>query len=248
MKRKWYLTITAVFLVMGILLSLQFRAQENFASGLTMQRTENLIAMVRDLSSKRQNLSFEILDLTERLTAQKQAERDDKQLVSNIANEMNKLNIITGATELIGPGLTITIDRYMPILYIDIINIVNELWAAGAEAISINDQRVTANSAIFYAENSNNVFLTVNNHTIDYPVVIMAIGDAANLEKGLTIPGGIMDNLALFGAYPVLEKKDETTVVARNDTPHFYFLKEYKPEDTSSSESKPAANNQIHND
>ncbi len=245
MKQKWYLTITVVFLLMGILLSLQFRAQESFASGLTMQRTENLIAMVRDLSNKRQKLSFEILDLTERLTAQKQAERDDKQLVSNIANEMDKLNIITGATELIGPGLTITIDRYMPILYIDIINIVNELWAAGAEAISINDQRITANSAIFYAENSNNVFLTVNNHKIEYPVVIMAIGDAANLEKGLTIPGGIMDNLALFGAYPVLEKKDEITVVARNDTPHFYFLKEYKPEEKSSSENKPAANNQI---
>ena len=57
--------------------------------------------------------------------------------------ELNKLNIVTGATNLKGPGLEVVIERYMPILYIDIINIINELWAAGAEAVAINEHRVT---------------------------------------------------------------------------------------------------------
>lgn len=221
--------MTVVFLFVGMLISLQFQAQSQISSDLTMQRSENLIAMVRGLSEKRQKLAVEIADLRYKLNTQMQSERDEQILISNLTGELDKLNFVTGATKLEGPGLRITIEQYMPILYIDVINIINELWAAGAEAISVNQHRIIANTAVFYAEAGHSMSITVNNERLGYPIVIEAIGNANNLEKGLTIPGGIIDNLTLFKAYPLLEQLESITVPAVTRPPFYFFLDEYKP-------------------
>lgn len=228
-KRHWAIPITFVFLIMGILLSLQFQAQNRISSELSMQRTENLIAMVRDLSEKRQKLAAEIVDLNDNLRTQMQSDQDERKLFNSLNDELAKVQTVTGDTALKGSGLNIYIDQTMPILYVDIIHIVNELWAAGAEAISINDFRVTQNTSVFYAENEHSMSITVNNNILTYPISIKAIGEPNNLEKGLTIPGGIMDNLALYKAYPVLSKEESLTVPASTKISEFYFLNEYKP-------------------
>lgn len=243
-KRRWHLPLTLVFLLMGTLLSLQYQAQNRIATDLTMQRTENLIAMVRGLSEKRQKLDLEIIDLNYQLRTQMESYRDEKMLFINMQAELDKLNTVTGNALLEGQGLLVSIDQYMPILYIDIINIVNELWAAGAEAIAINDHRITNYSTIFYAEYDDNMYITVNNIKLDFPIIISAIGDANNLEKGLTLPGGIIDNLALFKAYPKLEKVDKLKIPATANTPLFFFLEEYVPQETQT----PASNTTPIND
>lgn len=228
-KQRWAIPITFVFIIMGILLSLQFQAQNRISSELSMQRTENLIAMVRDLSEKRQKLAAEIVDLNSNLRTQMQSDQDERDLFNSISEELKKAQTVTGGTALEGPGLNVYIDQTMPILYVDIIHIVNELWAAGAEAISINDSRVTQNTSVFYAETEHSMSITVDNKILTYPILINAIGDPNNLEKGLTIPGGIMDNLSLYKAYPVLSKVESLTVPAKVEEDSFYFLNEYKP-------------------
>ena len=62
--------------------------------------------------------------------------------------ETEKLEIVNGTVEHKGPGITVMIEDYMPIYYTDILNILNELWNAGAEAISINEHRVTSHTTI----------------------------------------------------------------------------------------------------
>jgi len=232
-KHKWPISLTVVFLVMGLLLSLQFQAQSRIASDLTMERTENLIAMVRNLSEKRQKLAFEIFDLNSKLETLAENRSDEKKLIANIKAESNKLAIITGATAVKGKGLTVTFEKHMPILYIDIINVINELWAAGAEAIAVNDQRITGSSSIFYIEDESHMYITVNNALLQFPVVITAIGEPNNLEKGLTLPGGIIDNLALFKTFPELAKSNELTVPKAARKPEYIFLYEYKPSEAS---------------
>jgi len=242
-KQRWYWPITIVFVFMGILLSFQYQAQSRFSGDLSMQRTESLIAMVRDLSDKRMRLNLEISDLYKKLNDQTQSYEDQSKLEASLKAEIEKLNIVTGATKVQGPGLTITIEQYMPILYIDIIYIVNELWAAGAEAIAVNDQRITAHSSIFYIDDENGMSITVNNQKLDYPIVISAIGDPNNLEKGLTIPGGIIDNLSVFRAFPRLEKSDSLTIPALSVPPVFLFMNEYIPPPTPPENSNPSNTN-----
>lgn len=240
-KTHWAIPITLVFVLMGLMFSLQFQAQSQISTELSMQRTENLIAMVRDLSEKRQKLAVEIVDLNGKLRTQTQSEQDEREMYENLVAELIKIQTVTGDIALQGSGLEVLIDRQMPVLYIDIIHIINELWAAGAEAISINDIRVTQNTSVFYAELDQRMSITVDNKSMDYPIIIKAIGDPNNLEKGLTIPGGIMDNLALYRAYPLLSKMDELTIPAKSRKAMFFFLNEYKPEEKpATTEPQPA--------
>lgn len=240
-KHKGYLSITVVFIVLGILLSFQYKAQNRFSGDLTMERSESLIAMVKNLSEKRQRLNVEYAELNIKLSELAQSSRNESNLANNLKAEIDKLNIVTGATGVKGPGLIITIDQYMPILYIDIIYLVNELWAAGAEAIAINDQRITARSNIFYAEDEHNMYITVNNQKLNYPITIMAIGDPNNLDKGLTLPGGIIDNLSLFRAYPQLEHSKSLTLPPSPTSSMFIFMEEYipPPENTADGQEAP---------
>jgi uncharacterized protein YlxW (UPF0749 family) len=205
-----------------------------------MQRTENLIAMVRDLSEKRQKLASEIIDLNGSLRTQMQSDQDEKELFISLSEELTKIQTVTGTNTLEGPGLDILIDKQMPILYVDIIHIVNELWASGAEAIAINDYRITQNTSIFYAENNQSMSITVNNNSLTYPIIIKAIGDPNNLDKGLTMPGGIMDNLSLYRAYPIISKADLITIPKRNRGYMYYFLNEYKPAEKPADTTSPA--------
>lgn len=228
-KYRWQIPITLVFVFMGILLSLQYQAQSRISSDLSMQRTENLIAMVRDLSQKRQKLNLEVFELNYKLRTQTETYRDEKKIIEDINHEINELSIVNGTVPLEGSGLSVTMGENMPILYIDLINLVNELWAAGAEAIAINDQRVTYSSVIFYAEDELSMSITVNNRKLQFPIEIKALGDPNNLEKGLTIPGGIVDTLALFKAYPVLQKVDTLKVPPITSRFEYYFLQEYTP-------------------
>jgi len=250
-KIRWPIPITIVLLCLGIMLSLQFQAQTRIASDLTLQRTETLIAMVRGLSEKRQKLALEIIDLGAQLRSQVESNRDEETLLESIDLEMKKLQIVNGTTPVKGPGLTITIEEYMPIIYTDLLNIVNELWNAGAEAISINEHRITGYSTISVAEDifseaNYSIFMTVNHEKLEYPIVIKTIGNANNLEKGLTLPGGIMDNLALFNAYPKIEKVEELEIPAIQKPVTYYFMNEYKPpEGTIAEEKKDEAANPL---
>lgn len=75
--------------------------------------------------------------------------------------------------------------------------------------------------------------ITVNNNKVEFPIVIKAVGNPNNLEKGLTIPGGIIDNLALFKAYPYIQKANIVEIPAGKNNSTFYFLSEYKAPDKS---------------
>lgn len=241
-KAHWHIPITIVFLFLGILLSLQFQAQTRFASDLALQKTETLIAMVRGLSDKRQKLALEILDLGNQLRSQMESTQDEKKLLESISQQMEKLNIVNGTTDLKGSGLTITLEEYGTVFYTDLLKIVNELWNAGAEAIAINEHRITSHTTLSYTEYNFDeevqpffeedymMFITMNHEKLDYPITIKALGDSNNLEKGLTLPGGIMDDLALSNVYPELEKKKKLTIPALHSPSTYFFLNEYTPE------------------
>jgi uncharacterized protein YlxW (UPF0749 family) len=227
-KNQWFMPITIVFLCMGIFLSVQYKAQTRVASDLTMQRQENLIAMIRSLSEKRNNLNLELADLSKQLNSQTNSSKDYGKLVASINEETEKLKNLSGALAVSGPGLSITISKNMPVLHVDLVGIINGLNDAGAEAISINDIRITSRTALYSADEDQTMFLTINGKKLNYPIIIRAIGNSNNLEKGLTMPGGAVDILSLF-AVPELKKSDSIFIPALAEQPAFFFLSEYKP-------------------
>lgn len=123
-----------------------------------------------------------------------------------LQEEVADLELLTGTARTAGPGITISVDDAPSdgveeqgdasgrVLDIDLQHVTNGLWWAGAEAVSINGQRLTTMSAIRGADRA----ITVDYRPLARPYVIEAIGDPSTLQaQFLESTGGTwMTNLA----------------------------------------------------
>lgn len=104
-----------------------------------------------------------------------------------LRTRLSDLETTTGAAAVTGPGLKITVDDGVgksganQVLDVDLQVLVNGLWAAGAEAIQINGQRITALTAIREAGQA----ITVNYRSLSPPYEVDAIGDPDTLQARL---------------------------------------------------------------
>jgi uncharacterized protein YlxW (UPF0749 family) len=99
-----------------------------------------------------------------------------------------------------------------------LLDLVQELRDAGAEAIAVNGKRVGGTTAFSVREGA----VTVDGQTVAQPYDVVAIGDPATLEVGLKIPGGAIDTLdALDGTKVTVERRSEVRVPALERPPDF---------------------------
>jgi uncharacterized protein YlxW (UPF0749 family) len=111
---------------------------------------------------------------------------------SGTTSELNALALQAGLTALVGPGVSVTVDDAPNpssgsasdddlgrVLDVDLQDLVNGLWQAGAEAVSINGHRITALSAIRGAGDA----VLVDYRPLARPYVVTAIGDGSRLAR-----------------------------------------------------------------
>src|SRR5690554_5056601 len=104
-KKNWQIPITIVLVFLGVLLSAQFQTQARVISDLSMQKTEDLITMVRNLSDKRFQLEQELQQTQSQLRALRNSNSDEQNIINNLQAELDKLRLINGTEEVKGPGL-----------------------------------------------------------------------------------------------------------------------------------------------
>ncbi|GFN22004.1 DUF881 domain-containing protein [Thermanaeromonas sp. C210] len=214
-KGWWQICLAVVLLVLGVLLSLQFRTQRLLASSLEFQKTEDLVAMWKKLSAKRLELQEEVGQLEEQLQALSTGYGQSDEAQAALTKELVRIKNHLGLTPVKGPGITVTFTGDAPLLAQDLVDVVNELWVSGAEAVAINEHRITASTFIGDKEEGRNLYLTVNGQKLLYPIVVKAIGDPQTLEKGLTFTGGLLDNLStLFNIRPDIKRHEELQLPA----------------------------------
>ncbi|MBC2580648.1 DUF881 domain-containing protein [Clostridium sp. DJ247] len=125
-------------------------------------------------------------DYYTKLQKYKNNEENQSQIVSTINDELSENNLILGKTAVEGQGITIQLrdapieymtntleDQLLVIHDLDIVHVINDLRNAGAEAISINGQRVIDKTEIYCS----GAFLRVNGVKIAVPFSINAIGN-----------------------------------------------------------------------
>ena len=207
---KGRLSIACVCMVLGLMLSVQFRSTQDIRASLPFQRVEELSARLHQMEAENKELEAELRDLK----GMSGSEKNEK-----IADDVM---MFAGMTALEGPGIILTIDDSGkiakkdndPNLYLvhdeDILKVVNELRAAGAEAISINDQRLTANSEIRCAGPT----ISVNNVRSAPPFEIRAIGDKDNLFNAINMRGGVADSLKVWGIKLDIQPSDNVWIPA----------------------------------
>lgn len=224
--KNWQVPVFITFLLLGLLLTVQFRTQQSYLSDLSLQKTEDLVTMLKKLHDKRGDLEKEMFTLEQQQRSFSADVFAGESLTRDLRQELLRQQMALGLVPVKGPGITVTIEGTPPIVYLDIIDIVNELWASQAEAIAINDHRVTTCTKIYW--NKQNLALTVDGEIIPFPCTIKAIGNPEQLESGLRLLGGVLDDLAIYNVRPVV-KKAEVLELPAADQPEIKYLKAKSP-------------------
>ncbi|MCG9896283.1 MAG: DUF881 domain-containing protein [Fimbriimonadaceae bacterium] len=149
-----------------------------------------------------------------RLRGEVQVLRAEKTRLENLASRNTDLSkelneslqntkLFAGLTEVEGPGVTLTLrDSKKPLEELpsvndgiihdaDLIRVINELWNAGAEAITVNGKRAGPTTSYRCVGS----VIVVDGARFAAPIVIRAIGDPQNLEGALNLPGGVLDEI-----------------------------------------------------
>ena len=142
---------------------------------------------------------------------------------------MEELKTFARLTRVTGPGIVITLDdttiknstqpEVNPNVYIihdiDLLMLVNELRGAGAEAIAINDQRVTGATAIRCV----GPVIHINDHPVSSPFIVQAIGNGDALSRFLNMPRGQLEELRGINIHVAVVKKDHLAIPAFGSSP-----------------------------
>ena len=180
---SWQVTLSVALLVLGFLIAAQLSA-EGPRIRYTSQERVPLVETVLGLQSQQDALKDRILALRAQigaLEAQLPASAAEEKALNG---ELEKARIAAGLAQLTGPGLVFKLedadgsvgngDTEGLVTSRDVRILVQELWLAGAEAISINGERVTTTTAVLDIGNS----ILVNNAYLAPPYEISAIGPA----------------------------------------------------------------------
>lgn len=219
----WHIYLAVTFVLLGILISTQIQTQHRLMSDLSMQTTSDLSIMLKNLTDKRWQLSEAIDEAENNLITYQNDYQNDAELMDRINNELSRLQLINGTTKVHGSGIQIAVSGNM--LASDLAIVLNELWAAGAETVAVNDCRITATTGISYVDAQNKTYLTCDGTIIQEPIKIYAIGNGKILEKSLTMPGGIADNLSLYQVYLHITLQDDITLESLPNQPQLRYGK-----------------------
>ena len=222
------LSIAIVCIVLGIMLAVQFKTTQRYEdNNLSTSRVEDLTQELNTVTEERDTLAQEVISLRAKL----ENARETDQAMADMQAEVKKANLYAGLVPVTGPGIILTINDSNRALQNeenissglvhdqDLLMIVNELKASGAEAISVNGERIAAMSEIRCAGTT----ILINWNKIAPPFSIKAIGDPDMLESGIMIKNGYLESLKLLG-FPInIQKSDKVEIPAYNGRVKFTY-------------------------
>jgi uncharacterized protein YlxW (UPF0749 family) len=210
--RTWIWSLTGVCFLFGMFLAMQLRAQ---------QRIQNLreanAVQPQVVQAQMQNLKNQAdKEKESRVAIQNKYNELQKKLASVVGGsdarakqltaQTRDLQLMAGLTPVVGSGLTIVMTdnpdaskaggetAFLPGIVhdYDILQVVNELRAAGAEAIAVNGTRITGFTPIRCV----GPVIYVNGEPVAAPFRLEAVGNADTMRSALEMPGGIVEKLS----------------------------------------------------
>lgn len=202
--KKGSLSIGAVCILLGFLVALQFRSVKVHSVDDTTSatRVETLQELLNEERSKNDTLEEQAKQYKDELDRYHEDAASKGSYTGALMDELEEARMLAGLEDAEGPGVEVVMsdstvqnatgrEADYIIHDSDILSVVNELRDAGAEAISINGQRLLATSEI----RCSGATVSVNNVRTSAPFVIDAIGDADTLYGALTMRNGVVDIL-----------------------------------------------------
>ncbi len=239
MKIKNQIAIGIVCVFLGIIIAMQYKVFQVSLSGgdSLFKKQTDLTNELFVLREEKDQLNSELNDVRTKLQEIEESASTDNAIIKNLKDDVREYEILAGMTDVVGQGIVITIDNppndqsgltdvSVVNEYDEIVKLVNDLNAAGAEAISINEQRVIAISEIRAAGNS----INVNFVPQTAPIVIKAIGKKSALEGAITFRYGQVTKLREASLLVDVKAIDEVLIPRYHGLVNFQYVKTVEEE------------------
>ncbi|MGD0153419.1 MAG: DUF881 domain-containing protein [Thermacetogeniaceae bacterium] len=235
---RWQLPLTLVLFLTGLLLVMALRSLAASDSNPTRLQNDNLVNLIKTQEHEIAGIQADISARRNLLNNSQLTSVSGKQALVTLQSQIQQLDILAGYTEVKGPGLLISLDdnrkdaeaaqarnpaQFKPDDFLihdrNLLYVVNDLRAAGAEAISVNDQRVVASTEFRCAGNT----ILVNTTRLAPPYIIRAIGDQDSLSSTLELPESEFNILKMSGFPVSIERSPALLLPAYKGSYQFLF-------------------------
>lgn len=215
-KITMIITIGIACFALVMVMTMQFKiVNETDITAIENMREAELKTELANWKEKYEDASTQYDETQAKIQEYKEKEQSDIESSELIKKELEQANTLLGKTDVEGEGIVITLretnlEETGMIDANDILDIVNELRNAGAEAISVNEERIINMTDIVFI---NEIFINkVNGQKIEAPYVIKAIGNPSYLESALIGNGGPVDKMKKIGHNITIEKPNKVTI------------------------------------
>jgi uncharacterized protein YlxW (UPF0749 family) len=209
--------------LLGVAVATQVR-QNNSGDSLDTARPADLLVLLDSLHQREATLSTEVAELQRTLSALQASGSSDQAAIQNAQARLAALSILIGTVGATGPGVTVRIDDPGPgVAPQAMLDVINELRAAGAEAIQIGDGHQVVRAGVDTWIVGAPGALTVDGKTLMPPYSVLAIGDPPTLAAAMNIPGGAVDSVKRVGGTMSVQQADKVDITAlRQPKPRQY--------------------------
>ena len=220
-KGKITMTITMVIacFALALVMSMQFKiASETDITSIENMREAELRTELANWKSKYEEVEKKYEETSSKIDEYKQNKESNEDTEKLVDDELQQVNMQLGKVDVQGEGIEVTLretdnEEVSRITADDLILIVNALKVSGAEAISINDERIINMSDMV---DINQSFIKINGQRIVAPYIIKAIGNQSYLESSLISNGGPVDEMKKIGQDVSITKSNKVIVPKYN--------------------------------
>lgn len=221
-----YLSIGISVFLLTIMITAQITTMNNSEAVLQGKRENELADSLVVLQREFDELKLKY-DESQKIVEEYQTNSaTNDTLIASMKNQIETLGLLSGTTDVQGEGIIITLEDGITsdalVHDSDVLTLVNELRLAGAEAISVNNQRIITTSAIRCV----GPVIQVNYQKVAAPFEIKAIGNAQYLESALTIKNGVVDVLKGYGLKVTLTRQTDVSIPKYEGALSFNFAKQ----------------------
>jgi uncharacterized protein YlxW (UPF0749 family) len=198
--------------VLGFGLVTQVHATSS-SGGLGAARVDDLLGILSDLNNRGDRLRAEISDLDASQQRLRSGAGQDQAALREARARVNTLGILTGTLGAKGPGVVLTVaDPRGSVRAATLLDAVEELRDAGAEALALSGVRIVASTPITDVSAGG---IVVGKTRVHAPYRLAAIGDPSTLAGALAIPGGVLDTVDRRpGAHATVTRSPHLTITA----------------------------------
>lgn len=190
------IVIVSLSFIIGFGLSIQLNNSEFGSNGESISETAaHLQSELTSVRERRESIEKSIQEVEGKIKNLQGAQSEEGDIYENLMNEIQQYELQAGLTKAYGPGIVVDFlpadDKQFKNLILNydlLISVINKLNAAGAEGITLNEERIIALSDFRYEQGN----LYVNGNPIAGSIQIRAVGEPDTLEATLNMKYGIL--------------------------------------------------------